>query len=132
MGGADPGIFFQKMLALLGPRLLPYLFPFYLIDVIVLFCKGYKIHDILVPIAGIGKHHPDAAGDWFLFFVVDRDELETAAVKRPVGSEEKADAKSIFYHLDRDIRVWDEMGGMEGFSKVILPPLVEQQFYHRI
>ena len=38
-----------------------YLFPLYLIDVIVLFCKGYKIHDILVPIAGIGKHHPDAA-----------------------------------------------------------------------
>ena len=59
--GTDPGIFFQKMLALLGLRLLPYLFPLYLIDVIVLFCKGYKIHDILVPIAGIGKHHPDAA-----------------------------------------------------------------------
>ena len=51
----------QKMLALLGLRLLSYLFPFYLIDVIILFCKGYKIHDILVPIAGIGKHHPDAA-----------------------------------------------------------------------
>ena len=113
---------------------------------IILFCKGYKIHDILVPIAGIGKHHPDAAGDRFLFFIVDRDELETAAVKRPVGAEEEADAKSIFYHLDRDIRIWNEMSGdyspvsgsvfsmsgMEGFSKVILPPLVEQQFYHRI
>ena len=72
---------------------------------IILFCKGYKIHDILVPITGIGKHHPNAAGDRFLFFVIDRDELETAAVKRPVGAEEKADAKSIFYHLDRDIRI---------------------------
>ena len=45
----------SKMLALLGLRLLSYLFPFYLIDVIILFCKGYKIHDILVPIAGNRK-----------------------------------------------------------------------------